>query len=46
MPNQNQNNANRPGRTRPQHESEIVSEMGKLQPQDLPMEEAVRKKPS
>ncbi|MBQ2485012.1 MAG: replicative DNA helicase, partial [Muribaculaceae bacterium] len=41
MPNQNQNNANRPGRTRPQHESEIVSEMGKLQPQDLPMEEAV-----
>ncbi|MBQ2235516.1 MAG: replicative DNA helicase, partial [Muribaculaceae bacterium] len=41
MPNQNQNNSNRPGRTRPQHESEIVSEMGKLQPQDLPMEEAV-----
>lgn len=28
-------------RRRPQHESEIVSEMGKLQPQDLQVEEAV-----
>ena len=39
-PNQN-NNSGRTYRRRPQHESEIVSELGKLQPQDLQIEEAV-----
>lgn len=35
------NNSGSRTRRRPQHESEIVSEFGKLQPQDLQIEEAV-----
>lgn len=37
----NNNNSGRQYRQRPQHESEIVNEFGKLQPQDLATEEAV-----
>ena len=40
MPNDN-NQQSRNYRRKPQHESEIVSEFGKLQPQDLQIEEAV-----
>lgn len=36
-----ENNNQRNSRRRPQHESEIVNEFGKLQPQDLQVEEAV-----
>ena len=39
--NKNNYNESRQLRRRPQHESEIVSEFGKLQPQDLQVEEAV-----